>query len=103
MVALAKNFISIESAVVESGNSNWAEDFASHSLSFLPSWLGPVLVMSAVAAIFLAVVPLIPFFSMDWGTQSIELNGLGQSIESMDSNPLIEVTQLKPNPLNSMD
>jgi len=60
MVALAKNFISIESAVVESGNSNWAEDFASHSLGFLPSWLGPVLVMSAVAAIFVAVVPLIP-------------------------------------------
>jgi NADH-quinone oxidoreductase subunit H len=60
MVALAKNFISIESAVVESGNSNWAEDFANHSLSFLPSWLGSVLVMSAVAAIFVAVVPLIP-------------------------------------------
>ena len=60
MIILA-NLISTDSTIAaESVGENWAESFASQSLRFLPEGLGPILVMVAVATIFVSVVPLLP-------------------------------------------
>ena len=60
MIILA-NLISTDSTIAaESVGENWAESFANQSLSFLPEGLRPILVMVAVATIFVSVVPLLP-------------------------------------------
>ena len=55
--------LSVETVTPSEGSApggNWAQAFASQFLGFLPGWIGLVLVMSVVAAVFVAVVPLLP-------------------------------------------
>ena len=60
MIILA-NLISTDSTIAaEPVGDNWAESIASQFLGFLPDWLGPILVMVAVATTFVSVVPLLP-------------------------------------------
>ena len=57
------NLLSVETVTQSEGSassSNWAQAFSSQFLGFLPDWIGLVLVMSGVAAVFVAVVPLVP-------------------------------------------
>ena len=60
MIILA-NLISTDSTIAaEPAGDNWAESIASQFLWFLPDWLGPILVMIAVATTFVSIVPLLP-------------------------------------------
>ena len=60
MIILA-NLISTDSTIAaQPVGDNWAESIASQFLGFLPDWLGPILVMVAVATTFVSVVPLLP-------------------------------------------
>ena len=60
MIILA-NLISTDSTIAaEPVGDNWAESIASQFPSFIPDWLGPILVMVAVATTFVSVVPLLP-------------------------------------------
>ena len=60
MIILA-NLISTDSTIAaQPVGDNWAESIASQFPSFIPDWLGPILVMVAVATTFVSVVPLLP-------------------------------------------
>ena len=60
MIILA-NLISTDSTIAaEPVGDNWAEPIANQFLSFLPDWLGPILVMIVVATTFVSIVPLLP-------------------------------------------
>ena len=60
MIILA-NLISTDSTIAaEPVGDNWAESIASQFPSFIPDWLGPILVMIVVATTFVSIVPLLP-------------------------------------------
>ena len=60
-IIILANLISTDSTIVaEPVGDNWAESIASQFPSFIPDWLGPILVMIAVATTFVSIVPLLP-------------------------------------------
>ena len=60
-IVILVNLISTDSTIAaEPVGDNWAESIASQFPSFIPDWLGPILVMIAVATTFVSIVPLLP-------------------------------------------
>ena len=60
-IIILANLISTDSTIAaEPVGDNWAESIASQFPSFIPDWLGPILVMIAVATTFVSIVPLLP-------------------------------------------